>query len=74
MCVQMSARLLFHIALRTRPSIKGGRVIFQSSDMIAFLSQEGDGDTFEKVACRDGSVWGNGPLATGQSKRSLLLL
>ena len=41
---------------QTRPSIKGGRVWFQLSNLIAFLSQEGDGDIFEKVACQNGSV------------------
>ena len=76
----MSVRLLFHFfhiaesiknnKVKLDHQLKGGRVLFQRSNMIAFLSQEGDGDTFEKVACRDGSVWGTVPLATGLSKRS----
>ena len=38
--------------------------------MIAFLSLEGDGYTFENVACRDGSIGGTGPLEIGLSERS----
>ena len=37
--------------------------------MTVFLSQEGDSDNFEKVACQDGSVGGTGPLVIGLSKR-----
>ena len=61
--------LLFHIAKSTKNNQvklnrhKGGRVLFQRSNMIVFPSEEGDGDTFEKVVCWDISVGGTRPLA-----------